>query len=75
MSSDIPLVPFDAALAVVAVVGPPAADATRVDRVARMGTFSVTAEEPLAASLLRVDARVGTLLLDAPLDFEGMKDE
>lgn len=67
--------PFDWAFAAVARAGPPLADAVRVDRVVRMGTFSVTAREALEVSLLRVDARVGTGLLGAPLDFAGMQGE
>ena len=75
MSTDIPLVPFDWAFAAVAEARPPLADAVRVDRVVRMGTFSVTATEALEVSLLRVDARVGAGLLGAPLDFAGMQGE
>jgi hypothetical protein len=46
----------------VAEEGPPVADATREDRVVRMGAFSVTTTDALAAILLRVDARVGAVL-------------
>ena len=69
---DIPPELFDGVFAAVAEAEPPVADA---DRVVRIGAFSVTAEEALAAGLLRVDARVGTALFGAPLDFEGMEGE
>lgn len=49
-----------------AVGGPPDVDATRVERVVRVGKFSIGAEDVLAAVLLRADALVG--MPPPPLD-------
>lgn len=72
MSSDIPFEPDAFAFVPNAVEGPLEADTTRVERVVRVGAFSIGAEDVLAASLLRVDALVGIAPDELVVDLGGI---